>query len=122
MPARSQTFISRVFGWRNATLLGPAFSARTPYLPNLLVRIDRQLYQARLLEEGKIALDRGEKVRQAKATNRITEAALLLGEALPHLGLHQGEFLAHNELPKNGLDRPLLRHLQERVGKYRMRV
>ena len=111
-----------VFGWRNATLLGPAFSARPPYLPNLLVRIDRQLYQARLLEEGKIALDRGEKVRQAKATNRITEAALLLAEAFPHIGLHQGEFLAHNEPLKNGLDRPLLRHLHEKVGKYRMRV
>jgi hypothetical protein len=110
-----------VFGWRNATLLGPAFSARSPYLPNLLVRIDRQLYQARLLEEGKIGLDRGEKVRQAKATNRITEAALLLGEAFPDVGLQRGEFLAHNP-PKNGLDRPLLRHLQEKIGKYRMRV
>jgi hypothetical protein len=87
-----------------------------------LVRIDRQLYQARLLEEGKIALDRGKQVRQAKATNRITEAALLLAEAFPHLGLHQEEFLAHNDLPKNGLDRPLLRHLREKVGKYRMRI
>ena len=64
-----------VFGWRNATPLGPAFSARAPYLPNLLVRIDRQLYQARLLEEGRIALDR-----------------------------------------------PLPRHLREKVGEYRMRV
>jgi hypothetical protein len=109
-----------VFGWRNATLLGPAFSARAPYLPNLLVRIDRQLYQARLLEEGRIAPDRGEKVRQAKATNRVAEAALLLAEAFPHISLPRQEFLAHNE--KNGLDRPLLRHLRQKVGEYRMRV
>ena len=71
---------------------------------------------------GRIALDRGEKVRQAKATNRITEAALLLAEAFPHIGLYLGEFLAHNEPLKNGLDRPLLRHLHEKGGEYRMRI
>jgi hypothetical protein len=86
----------------------------------LLVRIDRQLYQARLLEEGRIALDRGERVRRAKATNRISEASLLLAAAFPHICLPQQEFLAHNE--RNGVDRPLLRHLREKVGEYRMRV
>ena len=111
-----------VFGWRNATLLGPTFSAIPPHLPNLLVRIDRQLYQARLLEEGRIGLDRGRKVRQAKAANRITEAALLLAEAFPHIHLPQREFLAHTELPENGLKRPLLRHLHEEVSEYRTRV
>ena len=78
------------------------------------------MHQARLLEEGRIALDRGEKVRQAKATNRLTEAALLLAEAFPHVSLPQQEFLAHNE--RNGLDRPLLRRLREKVGEYRMCV
>jgi hypothetical protein len=87
-----------------------------------LVRIDRQLYQARLLEEGKIGLEHGRKVRQAKAVTRITEAALLLGEAFPHIRLPKREFLAHRGLLKNGLNRPLLRHSREKVGEYRMRV
>jgi hypothetical protein len=86
----------------------------------LLVRIDRQLYQARLLEGGRIALDRGERVRRAKATNRITEASLLLAAAFPHMGLPQQEFLAHSE--RNGLDHLLLRHLRKMVCEYRMRV
>lgn len=111
-----------VFGWRNATLLGHTFSTSPPYLPNLLVRIDRQLYQARLLEDGKIGLNRGQKVRQAKATNRITEAALLLAEAFPHLHLPQQEVLMHKELLESGLNRPLLQQLREKVSEYRLRV
>ena len=111
-----------VFGWRNATLLGPTFSASPPYLPNLLVRIDRQLYQARLLAAGKIGLDRGQKVRQAKAANRTIEAALLLAEALPHLRLPQQEILMHKELLEGGLNQPLLQQLHEKVSKYRWRV
>jgi hypothetical protein len=47
---------------------------------------------------------------------------LLLAEAFPHIGLRRREFLAYNEPSKNGLDHPLLRHLHEKVGKYRMRV
>jgi hypothetical protein len=86
------------------------------------VRIDRPLYQARLLEEGKIGLERSRKVRQAKAANRITEAALLLAEAFPRIRLPQREFLVHKELPENGLNRSLLRHLREKVSEYRTRV
>ena len=111
-----------VFGWRNATLLGPTFSASRPYLPNLLVRIDRQLYQARLLETGKIGLNRGWKIRQAKAANRVTEAALLLTEAFPHIRFPQQEFLTHKRILESGPNPPLLRRLREYVRKYRLQV
>ena len=37
---------------------GPGVLRESALPSNLLVRIDRQLYQARLLEEGRIALDR----------------------------------------------------------------
>jgi hypothetical protein len=111
-----------VFGWRNATLLGLTFSTSPPYLPNLLVRIDRQLYQARLLENGKIGINRGQEVRQAKAANRIIEAALLLAEAFPRIHLPQQEILMYKELLESGLNRPLLQQLRDKDSEYRRRV
>lgn len=78
-----------VLGLRNACIFGRWVSPRILSRENLLRRVERQLYQAKLWLTNEIGLNRDIDSRMRKAIRRISEASFLLCEAFPEYDLGQ---------------------------------
>lgn len=76
-----------IFGWRNGTIYGNSFGHLKMNEYNLLVRVARQLYQAKLFLQNKIGIKRTMQQRRKKALNRIIEAIILLAEAFHNVDI-----------------------------------
>lgn len=76
-----------VFSWRNGVIYGKAFDYFKVNKYNLLVRIARQFYQAKLFLQNKIGIGKSLLQRKAKSLNRILEAMILLDNAFPYIDI-----------------------------------
>lgn len=74
-----------IFSWRNGTIYGKSFGHLKINRYNLLIRIARELYQAKLFLKNKIALKKTLQARQGKALSRVSEVAILLKKAFPEI-------------------------------------
>lgn len=95
-----------VFSWRNGTIYGKSFGYLKINRYNLLIRIARQLYQAKLYLQNKIGLKRTLHDRQRKALNRIIEAAILLNKAFPKINISSRNNYSYSEILNKKLISP----------------
>jgi hypothetical protein len=93
-----------VFPLRNVPLFGYLCEPRSLDTKNLIVRIKRQLYHAKLMLENKVDLHRSIMSRLQKSIGRISEAMLLLSVIFPKLKISSHEIVEN--------EKDLLRTLQ----------
>ncbi len=86
-----------VFGIRNILLEGQTFTQRPIDLINLILRIQRQLYHATLMIEGKVDVTKDRNSVLKKAISRIFEAYFYLATNFPNLNLNSCDILEREQ-------------------------
>ena len=106
-----------IFPYRNGVMFGNYFEKVSNIESNLLIRIKRQLYQARLFLDNKIGCGCDNIYREHKALSRLTESAILLSKFFPNFPVEKKRIWEYENHCGN-VDKDELDNLYKEISKF----